>query len=355
MAVEYNDSTNLNFEDRTALIWYRFSGLTGIESVEITPSVANIYLGDELQYHVIVTYKNGVIADLTDEALWSTSSSPSIADFSTETPGLLTSTATGTCAIVVGVPNLFGFFEFANESLTIHNPLIVEQAHDLVDQYRPVVDDYIKLFTSQYQNSTKLLAWARSFMDIVDDIKDLAQNLSFYFSLFRVIDKDAISYVPNALTTKAGSYTFTSFDACVGNQLDILGVILGVPRQVTFDPTDGSSPILDDDTYRILLKNQVLKNHWDGRAESLQTTWKELFPGGKIIVQDNQNMTIDVTITGTFTQIIIDLIENDYIVPRPQGVWMNYYVGTISPANLPFFGFDRRDAYVSGFDEGHWV
>jgi hypothetical protein len=268
---------------------------------------------------------------------------------------LLTSTATGTCAIVVGVPNLFGFFEFANESLTIHNPLIVEQAHDLVDQYRPVVDDYIKLFTSQYQNSTKLLAWARSFMDIVDDIKDLAQNLSFYFSLFRVIDKDAISYVPNALTTKAGSYTFTSFDACVGDQLDILGVILGIPRQVTFDPTDGSSPVLDDSTYRILLKNQVLKNHWDGRAESLQTTWKELFPGGKIIVQDNQNMTIDVTITGTFTQIIIDLIENDYIVPRPQGVWMNYYVGTISPANLPFFGFDRRDTYVSGFDEGHWV
>jgi len=355
MAVEYNDSTNLNFEDRTALIWYRFSGLTGIESVEITPSVANIYLGDELQYHVIVTYKNGVIADLTDEALWSTSSSPSIADFSTETPGLLTSTATGTCAIVVGVPNLFGFFEFANESLTIHNPLIVEQAHDLVDQYRPVVDDYIKLFTSQYQNSTKLLAWARSFMDIVDDIKDLAQNLSFYFSLFRVIDKDAAAYVVNALTVKEGDYTFAAMDACVGDQLDILGVILGVPRQVTFDPTDGSSPILDDSTYRILLKNQVLKNHWDGRAESLQTTWKELFPGGTIIIQDNQNMTIDVTITGTFTQIIIDLIENDYIVPRPQGVWMNYYVGTISPANLPFFGFDRRDTYVSGFDEGHWV
>lgn len=355
MAVEYKDSTNLNFEDRTALIWYRFSGLTGIESVEITPNVANIYLGDELQYHVIVTYKNGVIVDLTDEALWSTSSSPSIADFSTETPGLLISKALGTCDIVVGVPDLFGFFEFANASLTIHEALIVEQAHDLVDQYRPVVDDYIKLFTSQYQNSTKLLAWARSFMDIVDDIKDLAQNLSFYFSLFRVIDKDAISYVPNALTTKAGSYTFTSFDACVGDQLDALGVILGIPRLVTFDPTDGSSPILDDDTYRILLKNQVLKNHWDGRAESLQTTWKELFPGGKIIVQDNQNMTIDVTITGAFTQIIIDLIENDYIIPRPQGVWMNYYVGTVSPPNLPFFGFDRRDIYVSGFDEGHWV
>ena len=287
--------------------------------------------------------------------LWSTSSSPSIADFSTETPGLLTSTATGTCAIVVGVPNLFGFFEFANESLTIHNPLIVEQTEDLVNAYRPVVADYIKLFTSQYQNSTKMLAWARSFMDIVDDIKDISQSLSFYFSLFRVIEKDALAYVPDALTTKAGNYILDSFDACVGDQLDALGVILGVPRQVTFDPTDGSSPILDDDTYRILLKNQVLKNHWDGRAESLQTTWKELFPGGTIIIQDNQDMTVDVTVTGAFTQIIVDLIVNDYIVPRPQGVWMNYYVGPISPANLPFFGFDRRDTYVSGFDEGHWV
>ena len=326
-----------------------------IEFVEIIPSIADIYLGDELQCRVIVTYENGVSADLTDEALWSTSSSPSIADFSTETPGLLISKALGTCDIVVGVPDQAGAFEFFSGSLTIHNPLIVEQTEDLVNAYRPVVADYIKLFTSQYQNSTKMLAWARSFMDIVDDIKDISQSLSFYFSLFRVIEKDALAYVPDALTTKAGNYILDSFDACVGDQLDALGVILGVPRQVTFDPTDGSSPILDDDTYRILLKNQVLKNHWDGRAESLQTTWKELFPGGKIIIQDNQNMTIDVIITGAFTQIIIDLIENDYIIPRPQGVLMNYYVGTVSPPNLPFFGFDRRDVYVSGFDEGHWV
>jgi len=350
MTVEYNDSTNLNFEDRTALIWYRFSELTGIESVEITPSAANIYLGDELQYHVIVTYKNGVIADLTDEASWSTSSSPSIADFSTETPGLLTSTATGTCDIVVDVPSLFGFFATFTESLTIHESLIVEQSEDLVDAYRPVVADYIKLFTSQYQNSSKMLAWARSFMDMVDDIKDMAQSLSFYFSFFRIIDKDAISYVPNALTTKAGSYTFTSFDACVGNQLDILGVILGISRQVTFDPTDGSSPVLDDDTYRILLKARVIMNHWDGKAASLQEKWKELFPGGKIVVQDNQNMTVSVTIYVGLSQMIVDLITNEYIVPRPQGVLMNYYYGT-----PPFFGFDRDDTYVSGFDTGNWV
>ena len=323
-----------------------------VESLEIIPDVADIYLNDTLQYQALATYDDGSVVDVTDTVTWSIISSPTIAAFSGVTAGLLTGSITGSGTIVAA---LAGFSPSMTGTLSIHNPLIVEQAHDLVDQYRPVVDDYIKLFTSQYQNSTKLLAWARSFMDIVDDIKDLAQNLSFYFSLFRVIDKDAAAYVVNALTVKEGDYTFAAMDACIGDQLDTLGVILGVARKVTFNPTGGASPILDDDTYRLLLKNQVLKNHWDGRAESLQGTWKDLFPGGTIIVQDNQNMTIDVTITGTFTQMVIDLIENDYIVPRPQGVWMNYYVGTISPANLPFFGFDRRDTYVSGFDEGHWV
>ena len=131
--------------------------------------------------------------------------------------------------------------------------------------------------------------------------------------------------------------------------------IEGVGRVIDFKPTDGSSSTLDDETYRILLKNKVLRNHWDGKAASIQEAWSNLFPGGKIIVQDNQNMTVDVTVTGAFTQIIVDLIENDYIVPRPQGVLMNYYTGTVSPSNLPFFGFDRDDTYVSGFDKGHWV
>jgi len=239
--------------------------------------------------------------------------------------------------------------------ISIHNPLIVEQDEDLEDEYRSTVDDFQALYTSQYQNSTRLLAWSKSFMDIADSIKALAQSLPFYFSFFRIVDKDVLVYVPNALTTKEGDYTFTTFEACVGDQLDILGDILGVKRRLTFNPTDGSSPVLDDDTYRIVLKNQVLRNHWDGKAASLQTTWEGLFPGGKISIQDNQNMTVDVTVSGAFTAIMVDLIQNGYIVPRPQGVLMNYYIGTQSPSNLPFLGFDRDDSYVSGFDEGHWV
>lgn len=326
--------------------------MADVESITIIPDTADIYLGDTIQYKALATYDDGSVVDVTEDIEWSVISSPSIAEFDTETVGLLNGLIIGDGIVVAELP---GFSPSTTGTLSIHNPLIVEQADDLVNVYRSTIDDFQILYTSQYQTSTKLLAWSRSFMEIVDDIKDIAQSLSFYFSFFRIISKDALSYVNSALTVKAGDYDFAEFDACVGDQLDVLGVVLGVKRKVAFNPTDGASPILDDDTYRILLKNQILKNHWDGRAESLQETWKDLFPGGKIIVQDNQNMTVDVIVTGAFTQIIVDLIENDYIVPRPQGVLMNYYVGTESPSNLPFFGFGRDDEFVSGFDKGHWA
>jgi len=199
-----------------------------VESLEIIPDVADIYLNDALQYQALATYDDGSIVDVTDLVTWSVISSPTIATFSGTTAGLLTGSVTGSGTVVA---TLSGFSPSTTGTLSIHDPLIVEQTRDLVGQYRPVVDDYIKLFTSQYQNSSKLLGWARSFMNIVDDIKDLAQNLSFYFSFFRIVDKDAIAYVSNALTVKDGDYTFAEFDACVGDQLDMLGVILGVARR----------------------------------------------------------------------------------------------------------------------------
>lgn len=354
MSVVFLDRENVVFQDRLSLIW-AFSLNSAIESVKIIPDGTTVYLGQDTQFRAVATYSDGEVLDVTDVVPWSVSSSPVIAEFSEITNGLLTGLAVGVCTISVGVSNLYGLFEYFYTTLTIHEPLVVEQARDLVGAYRPVVNDYIQLFTSQYQNSTNMLAWARSFMGIVNDIRNMAQSLSFYFSFFSLVSKDSANYVGNALTTWPGDYDFATFEACVGDQLDQLGVILGVPRKVTFNPTDGSSPILTDDVYRLVLKNQVLKNHWDGRASTLQTAWKNLFPGGKIIIQDNQNMTVDVTATGNLTQLIVDLIENDYIVPRPQGVWMNYYVGTLSPSNLPFYGHDRDDTIVSGLDEGHWV
>jgi hypothetical protein len=73
-----------------------------------------------------------------------------------------------------------------------------------------------------------------------------------------------------------------------------------------------------------------------------------LFPSGTLLISDFQDMTADIILTGSFSSIVIDLIENGYIVPRPQGVLYRY----IFPI-LPVFGCDLSTAFVAGVDLGH--
>ena len=130
----------------------------------------------------------------------------------------------------------------------------------------------------------------------------------------------------------------------VGAQLDVLGVILGQPRTVSFQPSDSVSPVLDDATYRLLLQATVYRNHWNGLLQSLRTIWNNLFPSGVLLFTDNQNMTVNFYIAAPFTSIIQDLISNSLIIPRPQGVLYAY-----SFAELPLLGFDFENATISGW------
>jgi hypothetical protein len=179
---------------------------------------------------------------------------------------------------------------------------------------------YLSLITSEYQNSPKFLAWLKSTLQFLCDIRSCVDNLYLDFDL----------------------------DQAVGPQLDILGQIIGASRMVTFQPSGSISPVLDDITYRILLKAKVAQNEWDGQSGSLYGIWQSLFPGGRIVIIDNQNMTANIILAGAFTSIIQDLIINGLIVPRPEAVQYNYLFPT-----LPIFGFDQDNAFVAGFDKGH--
>ena len=110
------------------------------------------------------------------------------------------------------------------------------------------------------------------------------------------------------------------------------------------------SPILDDTTYRQLLQCRIFQNHWNGQIDSLQAFWTGVFPGGSIVIDDAQNMTATVIVSGSFTPIITDLIINGYIVPRPQAVLYTYLV-----PELPMLGFDESTPFIAGFDLGHFV
>lgn len=128
-----------------------------------------------------------------------------------------------------------------------------------------------------------------------------------------------------------------------------MGEIVAQVRTLDFQPDKGLSPILDNAAYRNLLKAKIAQNMWKGGVADLQTVWKMLFGSG-IIIQDNQDMTIDIVVIGLSDQITKDMIRHGYIVPKPQSVGMNFYF-----ADTAVFGYDMETSTVKGYDEADWM
>ena len=198
------------------------------------------------------------------------------------------------------------------------------------------VEEYKNLITSQYQNSTKFMAWIEVNLDYLDKIIELMNSTEI---------------------SPIGSPAFIDFinafdiDYAVGIQLDILGIIIGQNRIIDFEPT-GYSPasnILEDEDYRILLKAKIIKNHWKGSIQGLYSVWSILIPGSQIVIIDNQDMSMTVGIYGNFSLTVRDLITHGYIVPKPEAVQINYFFGT-----LPVFGYGIQNSFVAGYNFGNW-
>ena len=181
---------------------------------------------------------------------------------------------------------------------------------------------YLNLVTSEYRIATKMLTWLQVNLQLYEDM------LNCLVEMVAALD----------------------IDQAQGECLDQLGLIIGANRTVGFQPSNSVSPTLDDTTYRLLLKATIAKNHWHGTLPELLVIWRNLFPGGTIVFNDLQTMAVDIEVAGAFTSIIQDLILQGYIIPRPEGV-----LYTITLAELPMLGFDRRDEWVAGLDEGHFI
>ena len=188
---------------------------------------------------------------------------------------------------------------------------------------------------------------------------DNTYYLNMVTSLYR--DKPKfISFLNSLLTNVASSSAIADImsqvydlDEAVADRLDTLGTIVGAERVVDFTPTDGSSQSLTDDYYRVVLKARIAQNLWDGKPQSLIPLWSVLFPGGKIMVKDNQDMTMDVFVAGSVPLMIRDLVKYGYVVPKPQSVGIRYYF--FSYGDKPVFGYDLDSTYISGYDKAVWA
>lgn len=170
-------------------------------------------------------------------------------------------------------------------------------------------------------------------------------------------------------------------DTAVGAQLDIIGLWVGVSRNIEepltgvyfsfditgvgydqgvwkgpFDPSTGLA-VLPDDAYRTLIYATIAANQWDGTIPGAYAAWAQAFPADKqvpILIQDNGDMSMDIVLTQPNPDAVtLALFTEGYIKLKPAGVRLNAMVPSVSGA--PVFGFDIVNTSIAGFDTGVWA
>jgi hypothetical protein len=167
-------------------------------------------------------------------------------------------------------------------------------------------------------------------------------------------------------------------DLAVGQQLDIIGLWVGVTRNVSIPITgvyfswDGdytvgwdygtwqpsSAPtsitVLPDDAYKTLIRAKIAANNWDGTTDGAYTIWEQVFPETTILIQDNQNMTYDLAVVGgIIDSLTLALLTGGYIPLKPEGVQIAAYY--VSVDSNPVFAWDVQSTLLAGWDQGSWV
>lgn len=159
---------------------------------------------------------------------------------------------------------------------------------------------------------------------------------------------------PLAQIAEVAASLSASFDVdqAVGEQLDIIGLWVGVSRRLEvpisgsffafntpglgfnqgiwygpFTPATGLV-LMDDETYRLVIKAMIKADRWDGSLWAYQEILQEAFPDHFIRATDNFNRTITIRVNGpvlTATQAAI-LQTGPLSKIRPAGISIAAYV-----------------------------
>lgn len=184
------------------------------------------------------------------------------------------------------------------------------------------VIQYMNVVTSEHRLKPKYMDLVKTVLTPLIDMSKCLSDFNYYFDI----------------------------NFATGDQLDFIGSIVGVDREVDFVLEDGTQ-ILNDEDYRVLIKAKIAKNHWDGTTKSIFDIWNSLFNDIALNIVDNMDMTCLVFVNSySLTPNQISMFFADLLVPRPSGVQYFYYF-----AEGAFFSFDYDTTWFKGWDEGHWV
>ena len=180
---------------------------------------------------------------------------------------------------------------------------------------------YLKLVTSEHSVQPKYTEYVKTFLGMISPCVDIYNDFVVLFAL----------------------------DSATGDQLDRLGELVGIGRQLPI--VDERIPAtLDDEAYRLVIKAKIYKNHWAGTRKGLQDIFDAFFPNVRYEIIDNQDMSYTVTlIDPEADDLFVGLIMNGYILPKPSGVRVNYEI-----QDKPLFGWNTDTSFIKGWDEGNW-
>lgn len=195
------------------------------------------------------------------------------------------------------------------------------------------VDDYLSLAETQHSPRPKFMAVLRKYLEHVQAASDIAESMHENFSV----------------------------DTGEGDQLDVIGQIVGVNRNYPYQGAEYTTESMDDDQYRLVLRATIAKDAWSGTFHSYADTWNEIFSGQAVSavvvdravtsdVGDKKVMACRVYIDGDFDDDIARLITAGYVFPKPMGVEMDYAVKP--QGDRTGYATTKSGAYVAFIQHG---
>lgn len=186
-------------------------------------------------------------------------------------------------------------------------------------------DEYLALITTEHQNRPRYIATVQASV-----------------SPFAALQSLMRSYVPAF-----------DVDSAIGQQLDIVALWVGVTRRIgtpiegfyfSWDDTaangwdagvwkgigdpDFGFINLPDDLFRSVIKSKIEANQWKGDIPGAYRILEAAYGvGNNITIQDNQDMSMTVTITeGVLAPVQEAVITQGYIPIKPAGVSADYVI-----------------------------
>lgn len=153
---------------------------------------------------------------------------------------------------------------------------------------------------------------------------------------------------------------FLNIQTCGSAGLSMWGQLLQVPRP-TYENEAGEIVDFSDDQYRLVLRARIYLLTFDGSVKALNQFFKILFPDLDVVITDNYNMTVTISILNDLPSEYAVLFEKPFVdtfLPRPAGV--RYIIGAEEAVSyedvFTFEGFTDSQGNPGGnFDNGTFI